>query len=655
MNKKVSFFILFLLFHHKNLRASNNTDGLNFILNKETSTTVSNEIYSEISNSIQIVKSKLPRIMSRSIPSPIKVIITDREKSDKKHLAEYNSWSKTITFYIGSFNNDREFNADLFQRTLIHELAHAYDLNSVNIDERSKDICLNYGEDSYQANLGICKQYISQKYSISDNPVYLNLAGWPIYSNGAMTKENAMKFRSPDQYELKNPQEHFAVNFEYFIFDKDYKCRKSSIYQFFKEKLEFDPYPETNCEIAYPIVNTGFSGNGFQYLDFKRLYSINYLQATEGTDVESKWGHSMLHLVFCSPERVEINSECNKDVNYHIVVSFAAFINSIEMNLWKGISGGYPSHVFLSPLYQAIELYNKVELRNLESYPLKINYKQKESIFKRIIEAHWGYDNKYYFLSNNCSVETYNLIWPFIKDQMGDEFMNSITTPNGLKQLLLESKIIPIKHIQNKSWAIENGLLFESYEKKYRAAWDLIGPYLNSEKLLSWKDYQKINFDRKEELFNQFKNTKSKNSFKLVAALYLLELNQMLSMKRHLYSQTIKEFLDNSKKQYPSYTTNIIKDVITTNFEFAYPAYFLKNSGGYGIPNKKESELGSMFYINTANKSKKLNEQIDHFTQSHTSTEQQSYLQKSLSFLNEIGSSLIKIKQQTNNNKKESL
>ena len=83
----------------------------------------------------------------------------------------------------------------------------------------------------------------------------------------------------------------------------------------------------------------------------------------------SRWGHSMLRLVICAPGRAR-GPDCRLDLQYHRVLSFRAFVGDVQISSWRGLTGSYPSRLFVLPLEQVIEEYTKVELRGLQSIPL---------------------------------------------------------------------------------------------------------------------------------------------------------------------------------------------------------------------------------------------------------------------------------------------
>ncbi len=148
---------------------------------------------------------------------------------------------------------------------------------------------------------------------------------------------------------------------------------------------------------------------GWLDLDPARVYAIDYLFA-EGNDAPmSRWGHAMLRLVICAPGRAP-GPDCRLDLSYHRVLSFRAFVDDVQISTWRGLTGGYPSRLFVLPLEQVIDDYTQVQLRALSSLPLALDRHGIDAVLERAARLHWSYDGRYAFISNNCAVETWKLL-----------------------------------------------------------------------------------------------------------------------------------------------------------------------------------------------------------------------------------------------------
>lgn len=279
----------------------------------------------------------------------------------------------------------------------------------------------------------------------SKSPDYLNIAGFIM--KGLLIKKrinlNQHETRSPDRYEFKDSLENAAVNFEHFLYDPSYKCRRPNHYDIFSRKLKINPnedfFCENNTKITMSSQSMGGSPVVIRHLDPTRLYEIHYLFAGKGEAAMSRFGHSMFRLVMCAPGKI-VGPSCLQDHGYHIVVSFRANIQDVTMDYAKGINGEYPSQLFFLTLTDVINEYTKGEFREIHSLPLKLTEKEKEKFMARASELYWSYKGKYYFFTNNCATEAMNLLRVAMSENKSVQ-KESIVTPLGMNSYLVKSKI----------------------------------------------------------------------------------------------------------------------------------------------------------------------------------------------------------------------
>lgn len=355
--------------------------------------------------------------------------------------------------------------------TVVHETLHLYDhlnLQTPEMKHKILECVVIQPDDSYKNQE--CQFYRDIKTTLSSNPYYLEAAGYFLTSagNGTRSRENSFQFRSPDPYEFKNTEEHAAVNFEYFILDPDYHCRRPGLADFFSRHFRL---PRKACATQFRYVDpdaneldaeTKRVKNLFREIPADRVYQVHYLLADRGQSPMSRFGHSMLRLVICAPGQPK-GPEClTKGLPYNLVLSFRAFVNTPQISNWAGLTGKYPSRLFVIPFEKVISEYTEVEYRNLKSYPLNLSEDEIRRLLNRSLETHWSYDSQYYFVSNNCAVETINLIRSAL---LRPELMNRTTIfPIDLLNLLLETKVAsPIP--RDETEGIQKGYYFESAEK----------------------------------------------------------------------------------------------------------------------------------------------------------------------------------------------
>jgi len=356
--------------------------------------------------------------------------------------------------------------------TVIHEVAHLYDRARL----WSPDQHLLQGHCRQRAsNLGQiglpddCRGQTDRRFTLSDDPRLLDLAGWPqrVGKRGLREQDNAQLARSPDPYELTSPLEFVAVNLEYFLLDPSYACRRPSLHRYFSEHFGWAPEP-ADCTPGYPFLNAGreFGRTPLLSLDPARVYEVDYLFAEANDAWVSRWGHSMLRLVICAPGR-EPGPACRLDLDHHLVLSFRAFVDDVQLSSWDGLTGVYPSRLFILPLGQVIDEYTKVELRGLASVPLKLQPEEIHQLVERSAELHWSYDGDYYFLSNNCAVETLKLLRS--GTARSDLVALDSIMPNGLLEVLIHRGLADASVLDDAREALRLGYRFDSYRDRYQA------------------------------------------------------------------------------------------------------------------------------------------------------------------------------------------
>lgn len=149
-----------------------------------------------------------------------------------------------------------------------------------------------------------CRGQSGRRFTLSDDPRLLDLAGWPQRTGqrGRREAHNGFVLRSPDVYELSNPREFVAVNMEYFLLDPSYACRRPALYRYYQQRFGWAP-EHSACAQSFAYLNAGrdFGQQPLGQLDPERVYEVDYLLAEANDNLVSRWGHTMLRLVICAP------------------------------------------------------------------------------------------------------------------------------------------------------------------------------------------------------------------------------------------------------------------------------------------------------------------------------------------------------------------
>ncbi len=308
---------------------------------------------------------------------------------------------------------------------------------------------------------------------LSRDPRLLDLAGWQVapLRFGLRNRRNAFGDRTPDRYELDSPVEFVAVNLEHFLLDPDYACRRPALQRYFAARLRVEA-AQRDCAPGLPFLQADADDgrSPLLLLDPARVYAVDYLLAEGNDQVMSRWGHSMLRLVVCAPGRPR-GPDCRLDLQSHLVLSFRAFVDDVQVSSWRGLTGSYPSRLYVLPLRQVVDEYTKVELRGLRSIPLRLDEAEIAALLERAARVHWSYDGRYRFVTNNCAVETFKLLHDGVP-RLAGAHLSSIT-PNGLLRRLRRAGIADASVLDDPAEALRLGYRFAPASAHYQAMFDV--------------------------------------------------------------------------------------------------------------------------------------------------------------------------------------
>nr|WP_218626514.1 DUF4105 domain-containing protein [Pseudomonas sp. dw_358] len=469
--------------------------------------------------------------------------------------------------------------------TVLHEVTHIYDRARLWPEDQRRLIARCTRQASNTGLVGLpdnCRGQVDRQFTLSDDPRLLDLAGWPqrVGKRGEREEQNRQIVRSPDIYEITNPLEFAAVNMEYFLLDPAYPCRRPGLYAYYKNHFGWAPPNPQQCPHELPFVNAGsdFGKTPLGKIDPERVYEVDYLLAEANQNWVSRWGHSMLRLVICAPGRPR-GPDCRLDLDQSLVLSYRAFVNDVQLSTWGGLNGAYPSRLFVLPLSQVIDEYTKTELRGLASVPLKLTREQIESLVRHSAEMHWSYDGSYYFVSNNCAVETLKLLRAGTDDPRLQALDN--ITPNGLLEVLEARGLADGSVLDDHREALRRGYHFDSYRDRYQAMFEIVKQRLPV-KQKTVEDWLGQTPEERRPWFAQA-------DLRASAALLLLE---QASFRRQLLlaQEEVKQKYLGARGQANGGMANANKTLqaLLANSGFLSRPAELLDSGGYGLPQANE-------------------------------------------------------------------
>ncbi|WP_413586307.1 DUF4105 domain-containing protein [Bdellovibrio sp. HCB274] len=472
--------------------------------------------------------------------------------------------------------------------TVLHETTHLYDFANVHSDSekemirrcdtkfaKSKEERIQNGSRPYA-----CKYYENMTTSFSKNPYFLQVAGW------AGQPENGLNQRTPDTYEMKNPLEYLSVNMEYFLLDPQYKCRRPGMYKVLSGHFRHVPFKDVTCnrELGYVVPNNGSSMAEVFTIDPSRVYQVHYLFAEKGSELSAGWGHAMMRLIVCSPQRKFVGPDCLRDIEHHLVLSHRAFVDSLQLNAWAGMVGDYDSRLFILPLSQVIDEYPKGQFRALRSLPLALTRQQITDFITRSVEIHWEYNGKYKFITNNCATETLDLLQSVL---LSPAMINTeIKTPKGLYDVLLKQGLGNERVFFDKKSALELGYYFDSYEERYTKTFAIV----QDAGLTSAKDFKQwidSAASYRNDIIKRIDKTQPEAK-KITAAMFVLELAARRSVQNSINNAIVRYLNEASSPVGAGDKKQAADNFLNLSSMFAKPAEFLPTDHGYGLPDQEE-------------------------------------------------------------------
>lgn len=397
----------------------------------------------------------------------------------------------------------------LAQSSIIHNLAHLYDEVGALTQDHKKAIqsaerALEREEDRQSEkdesqgssvrnyplahnDMNLQKQRLQEAIwasrMVTGSSLFWHFMGWDISAKGPISPFNTLPRRSPDHFEYNKIEEAYAVNFEYFILDEEFACRRPTVFSYFRHITGHSP-AVTNCRfntnVPLKAVRAATSPKLMANLDPNRIWAIDYIVAGRGEDMASRWGHAMFRIVLCAPGTV-LGPECRQQTQHHVVASFSAEVGggSISglkaLNMIPGIDA-YEMKLSLTPWSEIEKQYNYDEARDIITFPLKLSKNQRAQFIYRLLEHFWQYSGQYSFLSNNCADEALKMVQILFPRKQ--ELLNlSVLSPIGLQEALIELGISDNLAQVDKNKAIEQGHISRSIRQTLDPAFEKIKQY----------------------------------------------------------------------------------------------------------------------------------------------------------------------------------
>jgi hypothetical protein len=344
---------------------------------------------------------------------------------------------------------------------------------------------------------------------------------------------------SPDAYEFKNLEEALAVNVEYMLLDDEFECRRPATANFLHQRLGLKLPGKCTKNYNVVVQSAYLEDNYLQSLsiDPSRVYQVHYLFAGKGKAIMSRWGHAMIRLIVCAPGRKTVGPDCLRDVSHHLVLSYRAHITDMNLSYRKGISGNYPSQLYLLRFHEVQQEYTKFELRDLYSIPLILTSEQKTDFIDLTLERFWSYQGKYYFLGNNCGTETQKHLAVALLEEQAN-LIKSITPSKMYRDIINIKSGLSQEGIWRltRDQMIGSGMLIESLSKELNQYYQ----YLRSFGLFRPRKFarflKKTSAEKRYAAYRDFFNKSE-----LSPVVFKKMLMRLIYFERYLFSKFVME------------------------------------------------------------------------------------------------------------------
>ena len=439
------------------------------------------------------VESKIPAEMRKALRGPYKVDL-DSAKNTSDVCKEALNFDKLVRTDIITARKRILLQPALFKflesnktcgnysgqqlmvAALIHKLAHEYDTANSHWDNKTDQKEIQSCKNQYPKEKGrytnppssVCEYYLETQNKVSDSLNYRSLSD---FKGIRQESKNELYGRIGNTQELTSVQEHFALNFTQHLLDSSYACRRPALNTFFENLTKSKAFPEGSCDKTTTIFS---SAGGWKFdIDPKKVYQVHFLFASKGEEISSRWGHSMIRLVTCAPDRTTVGPECLEDVAYHLILSYRANIDDVIINNWDGLTGKYPSQLMTFSNGEIVDEYTSGQWRELISLPIKFTEKQKDLFVLSALEHYWSYSGSYKFLTNNCATEADQLVRAVLPKNHPYHSTSSMT-PLGMYNDLNRYKLTDISLIADKTKARAAGHFYPSRKVALDAAYEKV-------------------------------------------------------------------------------------------------------------------------------------------------------------------------------------
>lgn len=123
--------------------------------------------------------------------------------------------------------------------------------------------------------------------------------------------------------------------------------------------------------------------------------------------------------------------------------------------------------LFILNFSDVLDEYNRDELRDVESFPLELSLKDKNNFINKVLEEHWNYRGSYKFITNNCAVESYDLLKGALETSRLQRERS--LTPQGVLEDLDRLEFLMLKSESREMFRARTEQLIQAHQSAYGA------------------------------------------------------------------------------------------------------------------------------------------------------------------------------------------
>ena len=258
-----------------------------------------------------------------------------------------------------------------------------------------------------------------------------------------------------------------------YLTQADFECRHPIYASYFRKRFDGQlNYDHCLQSVPFFLFDTHVGGQ-LVTVDPRAVREIHLVFASEGKGVASSFGHVSVRFLVC-PDVSSSLLDCRKNLLNHIFLGYVARIDGMEMDLLKGLVGGYDAHLFGSTFREVFRSNTVLADRDVYSLPLNLSENEIIQIVRDLSEIHWAYRGNYRFITANCATLLQDLLNQALGLEEEEETELDFLRPDSLFSALRDSKLARGDVFASLALAEQQGYFFPRNRIYYQQALDYL-------------------------------------------------------------------------------------------------------------------------------------------------------------------------------------